>query len=227
MCRVFSHPLLVQNPTLYALLAPLGQDKFFWTAVRSRDWNTLLERNLARFLKITNKENLFIYLFIISTIWLWRQITWAIRRSCPGVSVLDSKLLKSMYSEFGFTLLVRNQRLRAQAGVWAGSPCDQWWQQHWLGQNFPCFAVVPSRLFATPWTAACQVPLSFTISRSLLRFMSVESVTLSNHLILCCPFLLYPSSFPSIRVFSKELALSNVPHFLSAFILLTDFISSS
>ena len=48
-------------------------------------------------------------------------------------------------------------------------------------------------LFATPWTSACQASLSFTISRSLLQFMSIESVMLSNHLILCHPLLLLPS----------------------------------
>ena len=58
-------------------------------------------------------------------------------------------------------------------------------------------------LFAIPWTATCQVPLSFTISCSLLKFMSIESVMLSNHLIFCCPLLL-PSIFPSIRVPSNE-----------------------
>ena len=55
------------------------------------------------------------------------------------------------------------------------------------------------QLFVTPWTAACQASLSFTISWSLLRFMSIELVMLSNHLILCCPLLLLPSIFPSIR----------------------------
>ena len=59
----------------------------------------------------------------------------------------------------------------------------------------------------TPWTAARQAPLSSTISRSLLGFMSIESVMLSNHLILCCPLLLLPSIFPSTRVFSNESAL--------------------
>ena len=54
---------------------------------------------------------------------------------------------------------------------------------------------------AIPWTAACQASLSFTISQSLLRFMSIESVMLSNHVILCHPLLLLPSIFPSIRVF--------------------------
>ena len=62
------------------------------------------------------------------------------------------------------------------------------------------------QLFATLWTATSQAHLSFPISQSLLRFMSIESVMLSNHLILCCPLLL-PSIFPSIRVFSNELAL--------------------
>ena len=62
------------------------------------------------------------------------------------------------------------------------------------------------RCFATPWTAACQDYLSFTISWSLLKLMSIESVMPSNHLILCCPFLLLPSVFPSIKVFSSELA---------------------
>ena len=57
------------------------------------------------------------------------------------------------------------------------------------------------QLFA--WTAACQVSLSFTISRSLPKLTSIELVLTSNHLILCCPLLLLPSVFPSIRVFSN------------------------
>ena len=59
----------------------------------------------------------------------------------------------------------------------------------------------------TPWTATHQAHLSFTISRCLLRFISIESVMPSNHLILCHPLLLLSSVFPSIRVFSHELAL--------------------
>ena len=55
-----------------------------------------------------------------------------------------------------------------------------------------------------PWTAALQASLSFTISRSLLNLMSIESVMPSNHLVLCRPLLLLPSTFPSIRVFSNE-----------------------
>ena len=60
------------------------------------------------------------------------------------------------------------------------------------------------RLFATQWTTACQPSLSFTISESLLKLMTLELVLPSNHLILCRPLLLPPSIFPSIRVFSNE-----------------------
>ena len=61
--------------------------------------------------------------------------------------------------------------------------------------------------FATPWTTACQSPLSFMVSWNLLKLTSTESVMPSNHLILCHPLLLLPSIFPSIRVFSNERAL--------------------
>ena len=67
--------------------------------------------------------------------------------------------------------------------------------------------LVVSNSFVTPWTAARQAFLSFTISQSLLELMSIESVMPSNHLILCRPLLLLPSIFPSIRVFSNESAL--------------------
>ena len=59
-------------------------------------------------------------------------------------------------------------------------------------------------LFASPWTAASQASLSFTISQSLLKLTSIELVMPSNHLILCHPLVLPPSIFPSIRVFSNE-----------------------
>ena len=62
-------------------------------------------------------------------------------------------------------------------------------------------------VFATPWTAECQFSMPFTLSWSLLKFMSIESVMLSNHLIVCHPLLLLPSVFPSINVFSSESAL--------------------
>ena len=84
-------------------------------------------------------------------------------------------------------------------------PCGIWLQK---GQGIYEISSVQSlshvRLFETLWIAAHQASLSFTNSRSLLKFMSVESVMPSSHLILCCPLLLLPSIFPSIRVFSSE-----------------------
>ena len=63
------------------------------------------------------------------------------------------------------------------------------------------------RLFMTPWTAAHQASLSFTLYLNLLKLMSIESMMPSNHLILCHPFLFLLSVFPSIRVFSSESVL--------------------
>ena len=73
----------------------------------------------------------------------------------------------------------------------------------WADQ-FCCLVVSDS---ATPWTAACQASQSITNSWSLLKLMSIDLVMPSNHLILCHPFLLPPSIFPSIRVFSNESVL--------------------
>ena len=80
-----------------------------------------------------------------------------------------------------------------------------------VGLHSTPFVVVQSlscvQFFATPWTATHQASLSFTISQTLLKFMSIESVMPSNHLVLCHPLLLLPSTFLSIRVFSNDLAL--------------------
>ena len=81
----------------------------------------------------------------------------------------------------------------------------------WPSNSTPGYVVVQSlshvQLFTTPWTAARHASLSFTISQSLVKLMSIESMLPSNHLILCCPLLLLPSISPSIRVFSNESAL--------------------
>ena len=86
-------------------------------------------------------------------------------------------------------------------------------ERSWLRLLTPFlpFSVVQSLshvwLFPVPWLAPIpedQAPLTFTVSQSLLKFMFIESVMLSNHLILCCPLLLLPSIFPSFRVFSNE-----------------------
>ena len=76
-----------------------------------------------------------------------------------------------------------------------------------LGQLVVVQLLRVSDFLRPPWTAACQASLSFTISRSLLKLMCIESVIPSNHLILCHPLLPPPSNFPSIRVFSNESAL--------------------
>ena len=96
---------------------------------------------------------------------------------------------------------------------WSCKELDTTEQLHFYFQDF-CFTVGMflllfscAQLFATPWTVACQASLSFTISQSLLKLMSIESVMPCNYLILCDPLLLLPSIFPSIRVFSNESAL--------------------
>ena len=78
-----------------------------------------------------------------------------------------------------------------------------------LGSRLPVGVQLLShvQLFVSPWTAAHQASLSFTISRSLLKLIYIESVMSSNHLILCRPLLFLSSVFPSIRVFSSELFL--------------------
>ena len=96
------------------------------------------------------------------------------------------------------------------------SLCNYWhgpgglWQER-FAKAYVMFVVVWSLsrvlLLSTPWTAARQASLSFIISWSLLKLMSAEWVMPSNHLVLCCPLLLLPSIFPSIRVFSNESAL--------------------
>ena len=84
---------------------------------------------------------------------------------------------------------------------------NKMWYIHWMEY----FVVVQSLncvwFFVTPWTAAPQFSLPFTIYQSLLWLISIESVTPSNHLVLCHPLLLLLSIFPDIRVFSNELAL--------------------
>ena len=91
---------------------------------------------------------------------------------------------------------------------------DQACETSHLPCSFPscgyCCSVAKScPTLSTPWTAALQAPLSSTISQSLLKFMSIESVMPSSHLILCCPLLLLHSIFPSTRVFSNEVALAS------------------
>ena len=100
--------------------------------------------------------------------------------------------------------------------LWLPALCCQtlWWQcsfpvpnYEWLNGVVVVQLLIHVWLFVTPWITACQASLSSTISWSLLKSVSTESVIVSNHLIFCRPLLLLPSIFPSIRVFSNELAL--------------------
>ena len=86
---------------------------------------------------------------------------------------------------------------------------DQFRKNVYLGniEIFSVQSVSRVQLFANPWTAARQASLSITNSQNLLKFMSIESVIASNHLILCHPLLPLPSIFPSIKVFSNESVL--------------------
>ena len=86
------------------------------------------------------------------------------------------------------------------------SPISEPWTTSW---TFSQFSAVSQwcLILRDPWTAKRQASLSITNSRSLLQLMSIELVMPSNYLILCCPLLLLPSIFPSIRVFSNESAL--------------------
>ena len=105
-------------------------------------------------------------------------------------------LLFSMLSRLVIAFLIRSKHLLIS---WLQSP------------SAVIFSSVQSlsrvRLFATPWTAACQASLSITNSQSLLKLMSIQLVMPSNHLILCRPLLLLPSIFPGVRVFSNESVL--------------------
>ena len=110
------------------------------------------------------------------------------------------------------TLVFLPGKSHGQRSLVGCSPWGHRVRHHWAHTcNNPLFSSVQSlscvRLFATPWTAARQASLSITNSQSLLKPMYIESVMPSNHLILCCPPLLLPSIFPSIRVFSSESVL--------------------
>ena len=104
--------------------------------------------------------------------------------------------------------MARGSRTQGLLPTWTPCPLPRFSAPSTLSM-LSQFSSVASRvrLFATPWTAACQASLSITNCWSPPKPMSIESVMPSNHLILCHPLLLLPSIFPSIRVFSNESAL--------------------
>ena len=128
--------------------------------------------------------------------------------------------MKTNSSTLGTERQLRAETLSSSGhwGLRAGSTMDGLWSPRPAAQ-LPCasFALLVQfssvqllsrvRLFMIPWTAARQASVSITNSQSPPKPMSIESVMPSNYVILCCPLLLLPSIFPSIRVFSNESAL--------------------
>ena len=123
------------------------------------------------------------------------QISWC----CESINILRAicPLVKALWILFHELLSSEQREWRSGSVFWPSSFCMLWWYFVFQSLSSVWFLV-------TPWTAAHQASLSFTISQSLLRLTSIESVMPSNHLILCCPLLLLPSVFPSIRVFTNE-----------------------
>ena len=141
--------------------------------------------------------------FLICGKWIGflSQMLWAFRydnsSSSPG------RYLPDFHNTFGF-VTIKNIYRHSPVSPLATSPqAEDLWIEI-VVQSLNCV-----RLFETTWTAARHASLSFTISQSLLKLMSIESVMSSNHLILSRPHLLPPSIFPSIRVFSKWVSSSH------------------
>ena len=139
----------------------------------------------------------------------WKMKGWVV--TCSASSVSSPAALPAHQWVPGF-MGQRAECSQVNGKVWGiGNWFDDDDWVWWLSGSSPVIVVVWSlscvRLFATPWTAAHQSSLSPTISWKSSKFMSIESVMPSNHLILCHPLLLLPSIFPSIRVFFNELAL--------------------
>ena len=138
------------------------------------------------------------------------RVEWQFPKSYLQALILASRRLKILESWKGFGQCIKASTTEEMD---SNIRVPVWSYSLWP-RAFVVVVVVQSlsraQLFGTAWTAwtaACQASLSFTISQSLLRFMAIESVMPSNHLILYCSLLLLPSIFPSINVFSNELAL--------------------
>ena len=114
---------------------------------------------------------------------------------------IEATVLKKLEQKSGGKW--NDQRAHSMWG-WAqkAAPCWPYTQLCSVDSSLPCCCCWVAKLIA-----ASQAPLSLTVSWSLLKFMSTEVVTLSNHFTLCCPLLFLPSIFPSIRVFSSGSAL--------------------
>ena len=134
----------------------------------------------------------------------WTNGRWKLMNTLSGDSLmLDSSFPESR--EWASQVFSAPWRPRNWLTVeTALSPYSEQWLMKPSFRGWVVQLLSPAWLFAPPWTAARQASLSFTIFQSLLKLMSIESVMPSNHLVLCHLFLLLPSVFHSIRVFSNE-----------------------
>ena len=134
-------------------------------------------------------------------LWCWRRllrVSWTARR-------FNQSILKEINPDYSLGELMLKLKLQYFSHLMRRA--DSLEKTLMLGKFSSVQLLSRVRLFVTPWTAACQASLSIANSQTLLKLMSIESVKPSQHLILCCPLLLPPSIFPSIRVFSNESAL--------------------
>ena len=119
---------------------------------------------------------------------------WIQRDDCMSKGNEDSISKIYLHSHNHHNTIHNSQDVETSQG-----PTNAWTDKEVMTYGLLLLTVACVRLFVTPWTAAHQASLSFTISQSLLKFMSIELVMPSNRLILCRPLLLLPSIFPSIR----------------------------
>ena len=129
----------------------------------------------------------------------WIELNWSTSLGTPRIG---SKCLRLEDTR-------RGSSLQLSEGPISAMIADLYPPEIWKYKLLLVVVQLPSWvwLFATPWAAAHQASLSFTVSQSLLKIMSIESVMPSDHLIFCCPLLLLPSIFPSTGVFSNESVL--------------------
>ena len=145
-----------------------------------------------------DKENFFSVIFLFSYFSPFCKTAWN-KISENNFIWCSSNFLR--HSNFNCISITRRWLLKYR-GLCCSSGVSSWVSLRWSLLLFSCSVVSDSL-----WPHGCQASLSFTVSQNLLKLMSIESVMPSNHLILCCPLLLLPSIFPSIRVFSNESAL--------------------
>ena len=148
------------------------------------------------------------YSFSSSHVWIWETVKKAERQKiCASWTVVLEKTLESPLDlkEIKPVNPNGNQSWIFIQGLMLKVECQYFGHLMWRASSVQLLSHV--RLFAIPWTTACQASLSITKSWSLPKLMSIQSVMPSNHPILCHPLLCLPSIFPSIRVFSNESTL--------------------